>query len=131
MYLLKLIRSYAKITLLESDLVEKFVKGGGKGGQKINKTSSAVQLLHLPTGIRVSTQKYRSLQDNRREARSLMKRELDFRENGADSKKSKEIAKIKKKKKKAQRRMQAKKDSDNHSDSKSDGTDGSSDDGSL
>ncbi len=68
----RLIRSYSKITLVESDLVEKFIKGSGKGGQKINKTSSAVQLHHLPTGVRVYTQKYRSLQDNRREARSLL-----------------------------------------------------------
>lgn len=35
----------------EEDLVEKFVRGSGRGGQKINKTSSCVYLLHRPTGI--------------------------------------------------------------------------------
>ncbi len=39
------------IVLLESDLEERFIKGGGAGGQKINKTASAVQLVHLPTGL--------------------------------------------------------------------------------
>jgi len=37
--------------LNESDLEEKFVRGSGPGGQKINKTSSCVQLKHVPTGM--------------------------------------------------------------------------------
>ena len=42
---------YIPIKLEELDLVEKFVKGGGPGGQKINKSVSCVQLKHVPTGI--------------------------------------------------------------------------------
>ena len=38
-------------TFEESDLVEKFQKGGGPGGQSVNKSSSSVLLTHTPTGI--------------------------------------------------------------------------------
>ena len=41
------------VVLFESDLEEKFVRGFGKGGQKVNKTSNCVELKHLPTGISV------------------------------------------------------------------------------
>src|SRR6516225_8950496 len=49
----------------EEDLVEKFILGSGKGGQKINKTSSCVYLKHLPTGLEVKCQKDRSRELNR------------------------------------------------------------------
>jgi protein subunit release factor B len=44
---------------------EAFVRGSGHGGQKINKTSSAVQLKHLPTGTMVKFQKFRQRSMNR------------------------------------------------------------------
>jgi len=40
-----------KISIIDSDLRETFIKGRGPGGQKINKTNNCVQLLHIPTGI--------------------------------------------------------------------------------
>ena len=45
------------IVLDENDLEEQFIKGWGPGGQKINKSSSAVQLKHIPTGIMVKVRK--------------------------------------------------------------------------
>jgi len=39
--------------IVDTDITEHFVKGGGKGGQKINKTSSCVVLKHEPTGVTV------------------------------------------------------------------------------
>ena len=48
---------FKPIEIREQDLEEKFVKGSGPGGQKINKTFSKVQLLHTPTGIRVEVKK--------------------------------------------------------------------------
>ncbi|KAJ1547871.1 hypothetical protein HK096_010114 [Nowakowskiella sp. JEL0078] len=74
-----------KIVLDESDLEEKFVKGSGPGGQKINKRMICVQLLHKPTGTKVETHRFRELFGNREEARKIMKRKLDFLVNGDKS----------------------------------------------
>lgn len=48
-----------------SDVEERFVRGAGPGGQKINKTSSTVWLRHRPTGIEVRCQRERSQAVNR------------------------------------------------------------------
>ena len=37
----------------EQDLEESFVRGAGRGGQKVNKTNNCVYLKHVPTGIAV------------------------------------------------------------------------------
>ena len=47
------------------DVEEKFVRGTGPGGQKINKTSSTVWLRHGPTGTEVRCQRERSQAANR------------------------------------------------------------------
>ena len=47
------------------DVEERFVRGSGPGGQKINKTSSTVVLRHRPTGIEVRCQQERSQAANR------------------------------------------------------------------
>ncbi|KAH8833528.1 RF-1 domain-containing protein [Flagelloscypha sp. PMI_526] len=65
----------------ENDLEESFVRGSGPGGQSINKTQNKVQLLHKPTNIRVSCQETRSLLENRKIARSRLKRLLDEQQN--------------------------------------------------
>lgn len=49
----------------ESDLRERFVLGRGKGGQKVNKTASACQLTHVPSGIVVTCSSERSRALNR------------------------------------------------------------------
>ncbi|KAF5386784.1 hypothetical protein D9615_001874 [Tricholomella constricta] len=64
--------------LKEEDLEESFVRGSGPGGQSINKTENNVQLLHTPSGIRVTCQETRSLTLNRRLARrNLLEKVLD------------------------------------------------------
>ena len=50
------------------DVDERFVRGAGPGGQKINKTSSTVWLRHGPTGIEVRCQAERSQSANRETA---------------------------------------------------------------
>lgn len=55
--------------IYETDLVEKFILGSGRGGQKVNKTSSCVYLKHLPTGIEIKCQRERSREMNRYFAR--------------------------------------------------------------
>jgi protein subunit release factor B len=47
---------------------ERFVRGSGPGGQKINKTSSTVWLRHRPTGVEVRCQMERSQSANRERA---------------------------------------------------------------
>jgi protein subunit release factor B len=49
----------------ESDIEERFIRGSGPGGQKINKTSSTVWLVHRPTGVEVRCQAERSQAANR------------------------------------------------------------------
>jgi protein subunit release factor B len=51
--------------IILSDVEEKFVRGSGAGGQKINKTSSTVCLRHRPTGLEVRMQRERSQAANR------------------------------------------------------------------
>ena len=85
------------IVLNESDLVEKFVKGHGPGGQKINKCRHRVQLKHIPTGIMVESQRFRELVSNRKEARKLLTLKLDVLVNGDQSKVARKEAKVKRK----------------------------------
>ena len=59
----------------EKDIEEKFIRSSGKGGQKVNKTSTCVYLKHIPTGIEVKFMRERSQSLNRFLARrELVKR---------------------------------------------------------
>ncbi|KAM0506669.1 hypothetical protein ACHAPB_003030 [Verticillium nonalfalfae] len=69
----------------DSDIEESYLKGSGPGGQKINKTNSAVQLKHIPTGIVIKSQATRSRSQNRKIARQLLAERLDDLENGDQS----------------------------------------------
>lgn len=51
--------------ILVADVEERFVRGSGPGGQKINKTSSTVWLRHRPTQMEVRIQRERSQAMNR------------------------------------------------------------------
>jgi len=75
-----------RFRLLDADLTEKFVRGSGKGGQKVNKTSNCVQLTHVPTGIAVNCQDSRSLLVNRKIARKLLETKVEFHLFAEDSK---------------------------------------------
>lgn len=93
--------------LTEDDLREQFVLGSGSGGQKINKTSSAVRLTHLPTGLWVKVQSSRSREDNRWLARrALSERILEIRD-GERSARQQEREKIRRQKRRRSRRQKA------------------------
>jgi protein subunit release factor B len=59
----------------EKDIEEKFIRSSGRGGQKVNKTSTCVYLKHFPTGIEIKCMKERNQSLNRFLARrELVKR---------------------------------------------------------
>jgi protein subunit release factor B len=99
-------------TRLFCDIPEKFVKGSGAGGQKINKTSNRVILIHTPTKLRVECQDTRSLQQNRKIARKRLRLKLDAMINGEASrevqKAKKAVTKKAKNKARSKRRRQQK-----------------------
>lgn len=67
----------AELGIAESELLEKFVRGSGAGGQKINKTSNCVFLKHLPTGVCIKCQMDRSREMNRYLARRELCEQLE------------------------------------------------------
>jgi peptide chain release factor len=67
----------AALGIRESDLEETFVRSGGAGGQKVNKSSSCVMLLHRPTGLRVKCQTSRYQAMNRSLARRLLSDKIE------------------------------------------------------
>ncbi|TMW58322.1 hypothetical protein Poli38472_011910 [Pythium oligandrum] len=99
-------REKITVELREEDLDESFVKGWGKGGQKINKVRNCVLLKHIPTGLHVRCQETRSLDGNRRIARRLLLQKIDDQVNGELSKRNTKISKLRKKK--ANRRSKSK-----------------------
>ncbi|EPT29927.1 peptidyl-tRNA hydrolase domain-containing protein [Toxoplasma gondii TgCatPRC2] len=58
------------------EVVEQCVKGGGKGGQKVNKTNSCVVIVHLTRGLVIRCQHSRSQRKNRIMARELLLKKL-------------------------------------------------------
>ena len=75
-----------KIIIKEEDLQWKYIRGGGPGGQKTNKTSNCVQLTHIPTGTIVKCHKSRELETNKNLAFKSLKEKLDNQINGDISK---------------------------------------------
>jgi peptide chain release factor 2 len=66
----------AKMEIPEKDLKIEFSRGGGPGGQNVNKVETAVRIVHLPTGLVAGSRAERSQVQNREKAMSLLKAKL-------------------------------------------------------
>ena len=81
-----------EIEIKDEDIEFKAVRSGGPGGQSVNKTSSAVQITHTPSGITVHSSEHRSQSQNRKSALKILKAKLWQRE---EEEKRSELKKIK------------------------------------
>ena len=96
-------RKMAELQVREEDLEETFVRSSGNGGQHVNKTSSCVQLRHIPSGIRVTCMRERSQSVNRFLARRELLERLEAR-SGVQTPEMKRIERLRKQKDRRRRR---------------------------
>lgn len=92
----------------ESDFEESFIRSSGPGGQKVNKSSTCVQLLHVPTGLSVKCQKERSQSLNRFVARRLLLDKIEKQQKGFIAREKEKIEKIRRQKRKRSQRAKEK-----------------------
>ena len=97
-----------KFGVREEDLIEKFVRARGPGGQNVNKVATCVYLKHLPTGFEVKMQKARSQGLNRFFARRELVRKMKNQILGRESEEQMRREKIRRTKRRRSRRAKKK-----------------------
>lgn len=103
----KLRERMKKLGIVEQDLEEHFIRGSGHGGQKMNKTSSCVQLSYGPGSIELRCQKTRSQADNRYWARHELCERIEEKILGEKSARQQAAEKIRRQKRRRSRRAKA------------------------
>ena len=98
----------ARLGIKDSDIIEKFIRSGGKGGQNVNKTSTCVYLKHIPTGIEVKMQQERSQVLNRILAKRLLIDKIEESILKEKSARQRAIEKIRRQKRKRSKRAKEK-----------------------
>ncbi len=94
----------AQLGVREEEIGETFVHSRGHGGQNVNKTPTAVMLLHRPTGLRVRCQMERSQGLNRFFARRILLDKIERLQRGFVEAERSRIEKIRRQKRKRSRR---------------------------
>jgi len=97
-----------KFGVRKEDILEKFIRSSGKGGQRTNKVSTCVYLKHRPTGIEVKCEEERSQALNRFLARRRLVNKIEVLLLGRQSEEKKRTEKIRRQKRKRSRRAKEK-----------------------
>jgi len=101
-------RKMESLGIFEADIIERFVRSSGKGGQKVNKASTCVYLKHLPTQVEVKCQQERSQAINRFLARRILADKIEAMIRGKESEEQQRIEKIRRQKRKRSKRAKLK-----------------------
>lgn len=101
-------------SVYEEDLEESFILGGGPGGQKTNKTSNVVRLVHLPSALAVRCGENRSREINRWLARRALAEQILAREQGRKTAAQQAREKVRRQKRRRSRRQKQRMLDDKH-----------------
>jgi len=80
----------AEITIKPGDIKMNVFKASGHGGQNVNKRETAIRITHIPTGLVVSSQTQRNLEQNKQSALSILQARLFEKENKENESERKE-----------------------------------------
>jgi peptide chain release factor len=97
-----------RLGVREDEFRETFIRSSGPGGQKVNKTSSCVYLVHVPTGLSVKCQQERSQSLNRFLARRLLLDRIERLKTGLIMAEKMRIEKIRRQKRRRSHRAKEK-----------------------
>lgn len=104
----ELLEKMSALGIRQEDIVEKFIRSRGPGGQNVNKAATCVYLKHMPTGIEVKCQQERNQALNRYIARKILLNKIENLILGKLSQQRREIEKIRRQKRRRSRRAKLK-----------------------